>query len=351
MAEVKPMRSLRGGCEFIRIAWLVAGAVLAAGMCAAAETDWVVETARKTVTLSGYTRGKTTMTVSSEVSGRMLKVAYDVGETIGKAPFFEIDPTFVDFQIESTRESLKKVDTALKLSESRIEYLKKEFERIEKLHKEDGAAGVQRDAAEEDLDQARLSRIGTLAEKGLLEVALNELMERRRRHRIMAPEGWVVIEKKAETGEMVAPGAPLAVVGDYRTLVIPLAVSSEEISAIQALPDRFEVSVEGRKAPARINWINPRFNAESRKLDLELALVDHAGPHRGGLRAELTLDMQAPGIRVPKEAVINRYENPRVVVASTKEIVPLMVLGETDGHLIVADNDRLPPGTRLGAQP
>jgi hypothetical protein len=52
-------------------------------------------------------------------------------------------------------------------------------------------------------------------------------------------------------------------------------------------------------------------------------------------------------VLVPKKAVVNRYENPRVFLGNSGAEIKVLVLGQTKNHLIIADDPRLPPGTRL----
>jgi multidrug efflux pump subunit AcrA (membrane-fusion protein) len=315
----------------------------------AADTPLVVQPALKEIVLTGYTRSDTTLTVSAEVSGKVLRVNYDVGETVGEAPFFEIDPTFIDFQIESVRQSIEKIEAARKKNRSQVAYLKKEFDRFDRLHKGERATEVRRDAALEEYTQAKLEAGTLAAEKQGLMITLEELLERKRRHRIHAPEGWVVVARQAEPGEIIAPNVPLARVADFRNLAIPLAVSGEELAAIQAMDPVFDARLDGAPVKARIAWINPEFNEETRKLSIELMLVDYGGEHRGGLRFSLPLQVAAEGLWVPRRAVISRYDNPRVRLESTGETVNVMVLGESDDHLIIAPgtDDRLTVGTEL----
>lgn len=324
-------------------------ALLLAASPLSAETPLTVKPAQKRVTLTGFTRGDTTVTISSEVSGKMLKVNYDIGRTIGEAPFFEIDPTFIDFQIESLNQSIQAVEAARKQNESRVAYLRKEFIRMDKLHKGDRATEVRRDAAKEEYDQARLQRNSLAAEKAGLEAQLAELLERKRRHRIFAPEGWIVVRRMVEPGEIVTMNTPLAEVGDYQQLVVPLAVSAEMLDAIRALPELFDATLEGETVKTKLNWVNPEFNEETRKLAVELAVVNYGGERRGGLRFSLDLAIATEGVWIPKTAVINRYENPRVVRKGEEKPINIMVLGESDGHLIAAEDERLPVGTELAA--
>ncbi|HHC25030.1 MAG TPA: hypothetical protein ENK58_06410, partial [Desulfobacterales bacterium] len=169
----------------------------------------IVQKAKKDITLTGYTRSKTTVTVSSEISGKVLRVNYDVGRTIGKKPFFEIDPTFINFQIKSARQSIKQLEISQQRMNSRVSYLRKEFNRIDKLHKGDRATEVKRDAAQEDLKQAKLEAQSLKSERAVLETTLKELQERKSRHNIYAPRGWIVVKKIVEASEIVSPNMPL----------------------------------------------------------------------------------------------------------------------------------------------
>ncbi|MDM8536773.1 HlyD family efflux transporter periplasmic adaptor subunit [Desulfobacterales bacterium HSG17] len=311
------------------------------------ENELTVQSAKKEITLTGYTRSNASATVSSEVSGKVIKVNYDVGDIVGEKPFFKIDPTFIDFQMESTRQSLAKINAAHKKNESRIAYLKKEFKRIDLLHKGDRATGVKRDAAQEEFDQARLERNTLKAEKQVLKITLKELQERKNRHNVYAPKGWIIIGKMVEPGEIISSNTPLAKVGDFQNLVIPLSVSGKELDAIRALPEELDARLEGKQVKTRLNWVNPEFDEKTRKLSIELLLIYYKGEKRGGLSFSMLLEIDAQGYWVPKSAVVNRYENPRVIVKSTEETVNIIILGESDDHFIIAENKNLPAGTEL----
>jgi len=311
------------------------------------ENELTVQSAKKEITLTGYTRSKASATVSSEVSGKVLKVNYDVGDIIMEKPFLEIDPTFINFQIASTRQSLKKIKAAHKKNESRIAYLEKEFKRIDLLHKGDRATEVKRDAALEEVDQARLERNTLKAEKEVLNIAIKELHERKNRHHVYAPKGWIIIGKMVEPGEIISTNTPLAKAGDFQNLVVPLSISAQELAAMQALPQEFDARLEGNQVKTKLNWINPEFDEKTRKLSIELLLINYNKEKRGGLSFSMPLEIDAEGYWVPKSAVVNRYENPRVTVKSTGETVNIIILGESDGHLIIAENKNLPVGTEL----
>ena len=314
-----------------------------------AQEALVVERAHRKVNLSGYTRAKTTVSLSTEVSGKIVARNYDVGQIIDEAPFFVIDTTFIDFQIESTRHTLKQLQVAMQMKQSRMAFLKKEFERIRELHQRNSTAGSNRDSAEEEYTQARLEIDATAVQITQAKTSLAELEERRRRHWIYAPKGWSVTRHHVEVGEVVQINTALASIGDYRSLVVPLALSADEFAALKRLGEPLDAVLEGVPVKTSVQRVNSQFDESTRKINLELDVYGYTGDHRGGLRLTLPLKVFSEGLQIPKAAVINRYENPRVKIKSTGEEVAVIVLGETNDHLMIGDNRRLAPGVDLAA--
>ncbi|MEC4684800.1 MAG: HlyD family efflux transporter periplasmic adaptor subunit [Nitrospirota bacterium] len=314
-----------------------------------AENRLLVRRASKDIRLIGYTRKERSMTVSSEVPGRVFSVNYDVGQAVGKKPFIEIEPTFIDLEIEKTEQFIKKLDIALKRMQVRVAYLEKEFLRVDTLYRRERATGVKRDAAAQELEQARLELDSTVQERAVQKTVLRELSERKLRHNIYAPGGWIVTKRMVEPGEVIQPGTPLAEVSDYSGLVVPFSLSSEELSAIESLTEEFDAELEGVPVKASLKWINPEFDEKTRKLNVELVIRDFRGQGRGGLMFVLPLQIRSEGLFIPKPAVTSRYENPTVTVKETGEVVKLTPLGEFGDYLRVAADERLVPGTELFA--
>ena len=309
---------------------------------------WVVQPASREITLTGYTRSQTTMTLSSEVAGRVLQINYEDGQVIGELPFLRIDSTFVDLEISGVRHSLDQLKITQSKRRSRVDYLQKEYRRIDNLFRRGSSPESRRDTALEDLDQARLDLKAIGVEIAIARTRLKELQERKSRHTIYAPAGWVVVAKQVEKGELVTLNTSVARVADFENLVVPLSVSAQELAAIQKLTLEFDVVLEGKPARAAINWINPEFDEKTRKLSIELIIRNYTGPRRGGLIFQLPLKIAAEGLWIPKKAVTSRYENPRVFLKETGAEIKVLVLGQTEDHLIIANDPRLPPGTRLG---
>jgi hypothetical protein len=312
-----------------------------------AQDRLIIEPAKKEIVLSGYTRSIKDATLSCEVSGRILTIHYDVGDTIVDKPFIEIDSTFIDYRIAGLRQSLGKLKISSQQSRSRVAYLEKEFGRIEVLYKNDSTPEIRRDAAAEELTQARLAHDVIEQEYTVLEISLKELQEKKKRHTIFAPKGWMVVAKMAEVGEVIGPQTPLARVADYRDMVVPLSVSGEELAAIRDLGREFDATLEDNQVGARLHWVNPEFDEKTRKLGIELLIDRYQGDHRGGLRFSLPVLLKSQGLAVPRESVIKQFENPRIVLKHSGEVVNVIIVGETKSHFVIADDDRLDVGMEL----
>lgn len=307
----------------------------------------VIAQAYKEIRLYGYTRADKTMVLSSEISGKILRINYAIGETIDTKPFFEIDTTFVDFELQSTRLSIAKLQTNKRQVQSKIDFLTKVYNRLKLLNAEGKEPEKNKDAALQKLEQAAFEQIHTQQQQLALEITLNELQERKSRYAIFVPQGWVVTQKLVEVGEYIQGGQRLAKVSDYRRLIVPLAVSGEELAVIEALSSPFTSFVNSKPIATTLKWINPEFNESSRKLNIKLEIVAKLPSSRGGLRIELPLQLKTEGLLIPKDAVSNRYENPRIMVKESGQSVPLLILGESGNHLIVAEDKRLHPGMEL----
>jgi len=326
------------------IVWICFGLLLC-GTAGAKDTP-SVKAALKSVTLSGYTRSRTKQTLAAEVTGKVLAVNYDVGQTVQEKPFLEIDPTFVDFQINQAQLTLQKLIVSNTRAESQKDYLEKEFKRIDRLKQGNVATLAKWEAAAEQLKQAELALQTTDLEMKTLSIQLEELRERRKRHALIAPKGWIIVERRVEPGEIIATGTPLGQVADFTKAVVPMFVTGNQLNALKQ-KSRFKVSVDGKAAFAKLNWVNPEFDERSRKLAIELVLENYSGDIRGGLLTELTIDVPSEGLMVPKTCVNSRYNNPQVRLKKTGKKIPISILDDSGEYVIIAPTPALTVGAEL----
>ncbi|MDY6837370.1 MAG: HlyD family efflux transporter periplasmic adaptor subunit [Thermodesulfobacteriota bacterium] len=273
-----------------------------------AEKSWVeggifaARPAARQVTLIGYTRARHVMDIVSEESDRCVKVAADVGDTIGEGGIFcVLDTTFMDLSIEKNRVDQERV-------ENRITYEIKEVRRFEELVGRESAAQSKLDELQNRVDQSRF-------ELETLKTEEAHLKERRERHIIRVPTGWTITERTVEPGQWVQAGALLGKAGDFRKLLVPFSLSPEEYNAVRRLrgPAKLRFPDEGQEGTlleAELERISPAFDPETRKISVDLSVQEGLSHMRGGLRAVLVLEVPdgSGTVLVPTSALSERYE-------------------------------------------
>ena len=304
----------------------------------------VAKPAMHRVTLTGYTRARYVMDIVSEEAGRCLKVTADVGDKIGKDGLFAVlDTTFIDL-------TLKKNQVDQERLTNMIAFHAKEVGRFEKLVERETAAQSRLDEIQNKLDQAEF-------QIKMLKVQETELKERRSRHYIKIPQGWSVIQRDVETGEWVSVGKNLGKAGDFRTLLVPFALSPEEYRTLKTIKQPIELFLpgEGQKTislKASVARISPAFDPETRKINVELAVTQMLSENRGGLRVELILEMPDPSgaVLIPAVAVAERYEEFWLTRANGEKI-RVLFLGDGPDNTYRVRAAKLNPGDKFRVKP
>lgn len=275
-------------------------------------------TATRYNTLTGFTRARATMQLTSQLPDQLTEIRSDIGDQIDNdGVFARLNTTYVQLDLEKIAINKAKLI-------SRIAYLDKESSRFQTLFARQSASEAKLDSLIQDLAQARLALDSMLNEE-------RRLQEHLRRHTITAPPGWLVITRNVEPGEWVGAGTPLAKIGDYHTLLVPISVNQEEYNWIKQRADALILRLPDHDitVKARLHNISPGFDQQTRKLNLQLAITAEMPEKRGGIRAELTTSLPDPAgaLLVPRSAVSTRYDSYWLTRADGEQ-VKVIVLGQ-----------------------
>jgi multidrug efflux pump subunit AcrA (membrane-fusion protein) len=133
---------------------------------------------------------------------------------------------------------------------------------------------------------------------------------------------------------------------------VPLALTPAELEALRA---RREITLHlprlGRRVEAAIERVSPAFDPATRKINLDLAIAGGLPEMRGGLLAELTLELPDPAgaVLVPAAAVSERYQEHWLTIAGGQRLrVVVLGPGPEEGWLRVSAPG-LEPGQELAA--
>jgi len=311
-----------------------------------AQTAFVAEAALREIVLTGFTRARARLPLVvetqgriAETQGRIEEVRYDIGDTIGEDGLFaRVDDTFLRLEIEENATQQKQL-------RQRIEFDEREVTRYQALARKSNAAAAQ-------LDSVQQTRDSNLQELRLLEIRGRTLEERLARTRIYAPPGWRVTARTVEPGQWVNYGDRIAEVADFSLLLLPFALTPEQLAALQT-SDAMTVELPdlGQRAPVSIHRINPGFDAETRKIALDLRLDTPLTEQRGGLRAVLRLQLPevAGAVILPAAAVRSSFEEYWVqpLAGTPISVVLLGRVTRADGEYVRVSSPRIAPGDRF----
>ncbi len=209
-------------------------------------------TLEKTLTVSGYVKSETVVTVLPKISGTLTSLFVSVGDNVKAGQIIgTIDESPYRLQYDQAKAA--------------FEASKSTFERVESLYK-NGATSKQ------NYEQAKAQYDAYKSQYELAKLQLDYT-------KIVSPVSGVVLVLHSVAGSLVAPQVPIITVGDFSKLVIEAKVPesyyfffSENISSIklyftyQDLPDK--------KFEGKIKTITPFISPETKTFTVTCTIIN-----------------------------------------------------------------------------
>ena len=280
--------------------------------------------AQQQILLTGFTRARATIELIPEVSGKCVALYADVGEAVADDGLFAaIDSTLVELDLRANTLSQQQLESTLRFNTTQVK-------RYRQLHTSKSSSQARLDEQELELDQTRIKL-------QQLQVEKQRLQELLARHTITAPPGWQIIERQLEKGQLLRSGQVIARAGDFRQLLVPLAVTPAELRSLRQQDSiTVQMPFDQTSGTAVLYRISPGFDPVSRKIRIELLLdpatCDSLSLRQGGVQVEVGVQVSDPmrSLLIPASAVMERYEENRLIRASGQE-VRVIVLGKAVG--------------------
>lgn len=239
-----------------------------------------------------------TARISPRVSGRVLKVLVEEGQTVKPGqPLVELDHEYLDLQLRQAEaaaaasraqlqllrkgarsEDIDQAEQQLKQAEISLEQTRKDTARFRSLYasgsitqkqKEDAETRLALAEAQHQQAQASLKKLKSLvrpeeieaAEARLrqAEAAVDLLKKNIEDSTVVCPVSGVVTEKAVEPGELVNPGATLVTISCLDPLYLWVYVTAAELGRVK-LGGRAEVTIDsfpGKTFEGKIVYISP----------------------------------------------------------------------------------------------
>ncbi len=244
----------------------------------------------------GTLQGESRVQLSTRMMGRIAYLRVEEGDRVRRGQtLVRLRSEDVKAQKEQVLANLREAEAALANAETNYLRMKALFEAESATKKEfeDAATGY-------ETAQARVAALrGKLDE---VEEALGYAV-------VTAPFEGYVVQKRAEEGDLAAPGAPLLVVEDTRRLKVVAQVPEGDIDRL-AVGDTVDVEVGAlgdRTARGVISRINPSARSASRRFEVHVRMLGDTAAFKSGMYARVVVRRGArPVIAVPETALLHR---------------------------------------------
>lgn len=241
---------------------------------------------REQVTAVGSLRSNESVTVSSELAGRIAKIDFAEGKPVKEGdPLFQLD------------ESIYRA--AVTDAEARLKLAQQSGARVTELFAKKYATGQQRDEAASTLAISTAS----------VELSKVQLAKTR----IAAPFSGIIGLRQVSIGEYVTPGQDLVnlenidpIKADFRVpeKFLPAVKPGQTISIkVDAYPDE--------EFPGKVYAIDPRIDVAGRSLLIRAEAPNADERLRPGLfaRVTLNLELREDALSVPEQAIVPQGDN------------------------------------------
>jgi RND family efflux transporter MFP subunit len=231
--------------------------------------------------------------VSSRVMGYIRTLKVVEGQRVREGELlFEIDPVDVQGAVAQAQQALVQAEAALK--DAKVDY-----ERFEKLYKDEVINRQQFEKMKLNYEVAQ-SRVAQAR------AALAQARGQFDYTRVTSPIHGVVTAKFANEGDMAAPGHPVVAVEDNTRLQVQTAVP-EAIFRQLKLGDEVRVEVEGQPQPLRatVSRLSPAADPVARTYPVKLD-IPAEGVKSGNYARVLFTTGSRQALVVPAEALVDR---------------------------------------------
>lgn len=229
----------------------------------------------------GTLRSNESVTVRTEVAGRVLKVGFTDGQTVGKgAMLLQIDDSVVKAELAQAR--------------AELELAKESLRRVEDLKQKNfvSASALDQASASRDVAQAKVDLVGA----------------RLQRFTLISPFAGTVGLRNITTGDYIKEGADVVTVEDLSSMRLDFRLPEKFNPKLRAgitLKATFE-AFPGQEFPATVVAIDPQIDPAGRSTLLRARMPNARQMLKPGMLAKVVLSMgrRDTVVLVPEEAIV-----------------------------------------------
>jgi len=280
---------------------------------------------------SGSLEPSATLTLSSKVSGRVLRVSADLSDKVQRDEvLIELEPEEFIQHLARAEAEKAVAEAQVQEAKNRLEIAKRERERVIQLSERGISSAAAKDTVESELlirnAALAVAKANLTAAESAVSTARLNLDETRIRARgSETGNGRFVSLRTVEEGDTVSPGQALLTLVDLQPVQAVIDVPEKDYGRLR---EGQTVSLTtdawpGKTFSASIHRISPVFSAESRQARVEILAENPDLALKPGMfiRAAIVLDHIGNAVRVPESALTRRGDVDGVFTVDGKDPV------------------------------
>jgi len=281
-------------------------------------------------------------TVSAQISGRIVEISFDTGDTVRKGQVLvRIDDTEVS-------QALNESQAVLAQAEANYHNAKANYERSQRLFEQKFVSQAALDRAEAEYRSARSQMEARQAGAGIAAATRGYAT-------VIAPYNGVVLTRHVEIGETVAPGKALMTGFDPGELRVVANVPQDKVREVRAVrAATVEFAALGLRVKPTAVTVKPGADVRTHTTQVRLDLPANLPDVYPGMfaRAHFVVG-RASRLLVPASAVLRRSELTAVYVVDGQGLPRLrqVRVGEPVGDREIEVMAGLSPGENVALDP
>jgi len=256
-------------------------------------------------TYSGTIQGGQRIPLATKMMGTVTRLDVEVGDRV------QAGQTLVRVRSQNVRAQKRQVEARLRDARAALQNARINFERIRSLREKDSAT-------QKELDDAHTAYQRAQARVEALRSRLDEINDTLAYATLASPIDGFVVAKRAEEGELAAPGQPLVVVESLEELEAVVQVPESDVNRFQVGDSvTVEIGAAGNATrPGVVAQINPAGSDGSRQFDVQVRVLGDvaAGPSpqtegaiKSGMYARVLYPVESgEQLTVPEQALVRR---------------------------------------------
>ena len=299
----------------------------------------------------GTTEPNSVTILRSQISGRLLGLDVRVGDRVTKNQVIgRIDDSLLaatvqqekgelaslESELAQEQLSIKNAQISLEEAKIQLEQAKSDAQRYSSLSQIGAisqqqaesfqtAAEVAQQAVFLAQEEVNIARQAVTTAKGRVaaqQAAIAEAVQRQAYSLITSPATGVVVSNNQEPGNLIQEGEEILSVGDLSAIKISLPISPVDLNLVE-LGQPVEVqfnAIQDRTFWGEITKISPVANTSTRKIPLEITVLNSGNEIKSGLLAQVKLpNKNNDKVTVPQSAIAETAENNYIFVVSKED--------------------------------